>query len=248
MGLRTTRSARQPTMSPLAGGAARTGSAEARSWLPAAGVLALLVAGPLVPGCSPTLASDDDEAERIVRLLDLRPDASVADVGAGDGEWAEVLMMHLGPAGRLFVTEVEQDLVDELRETLAGDPETPGGVRVEAVLGDQERTGLPANCCDAVLLRMVYHHFEDPATMRADLRRALRPNGRLLVIDIEPQEDWRHLEGVPDRGGHGIPLDSLVQELGEDGFRVLSTHPRWNGEDDRFAVLFEAGPTTSTRP
>ncbi|MEM1206547.1 MAG: methyltransferase domain-containing protein [Acidobacteriota bacterium] len=180
-------------------------------------------------------AVDADEASEILRLLDLRPGSTVADVGAGDGEWTAGLAAAVGDRGRVWATEVTEELVEELQDVVDGD----GLQQVRVVLGDDLNTGLPEACCDAVLLRMVYHHFTDPGAMRADLRRSLKPGGRLLIIDIVPQIHWEELEGVPDRGGHGIPLEALVDEMTGDGFREVGRTVPWNDDSERYAVVFE---------
>ena len=187
----------------------------------------------LASACTPRTAGAS-EAERIAEVLALRPGLEVADVGAGDGEWAAEIARRVGPEGRVWATEVKEDELEAIRERV----EREGLGNVEVVKGDQTRTGLPEDCCDAILLRLVYHHFTDPPRMRADLQRALRPDGRLVVIDIEPQEHWRKLKGVPDRGGHGIPAEDLISELTTDGFEVVDRVEDWNGDGDRYCVVF----------
>ena len=110
--------------------------------------------------------------------------------------------------------------------------------QVTVVLGGQDSIGLSAGCCDAILLRLVYHHFEEPDAMRSDLWHALKPDGLLAIIDITPQEDWRVLPRVPDRGGHGIPTGHLIDEMLGAGFELVEEQADWNGEEDRYAVLF----------
>jgi hypothetical protein len=85
---------------------------------------------------------------------------------------------------------------------------------------------------------MVYHHFVDPAAMRASLWRALRPGGLIAVIDISPQRSWRDLPDVPDRGGHGIQPGDLVREMTSQGFEVVLREDDWNGDSDRYCVVF----------
>jgi ubiquinone/menaquinone biosynthesis C-methylase UbiE len=148
------------------------------------------------------------------------------------------LARKVGDAGHVWATEVADDELAEIRRRAEG----AGLANVTTVRGDQEHTGLPAGCCDAILLRMVYHHFEDPAAMRADLLRALRPGGRLVVVDIEPQSGWRKLPGVPERGGHGIPAEELVRELTAAGFEKVEVHERWNDDPDRYCAVFRAPP------
>jgi len=109
---------------------------------------------------------------------------------------------------------------------------------VTVVMGDQANAGLPPNCCDAILLRLVYHHFVVPEEMRGSLRQALKPGGLLAIVDISPQSSWRDLPGVPDRGGHGIPIADLIHEMTTDGFEVVSRQDEWNGDQDRYCVVF----------
>lgn len=208
------------------------------------GILVLAALAAHVVGCA-TGAADPEEADRIAEMMALRPGMRVADVGAGDGEWAVELARRVGETGQVWATEVDEEHVQEIRERVADE----GLDRVHVVRGDQTTNGLPDACCDAILLRLVYHHFTDPPRMRRDLLRALRPGGTVTVVDIEPQQHWRHLEGVPERGGHGIPAEDLVAEMAEEGFRVLRRRGDWNGEEDRYCIVFglaeEAGQADS---
>ncbi len=174
------------------------------------------------------------EAERIAEVLRLAPGSRVADVGAGDGEWSRELARRVGETGHVFATEVDEEEIAKIQERIADEKLD----NVTVVVGDQEGTGLPENCCDALLLRMVYHHFTDPAKMRASLKSALRPGGLVAVIDIVPQTSWRDLPDVPERGGHGIPPEDLVKEMTGDGFEVVARYDAWNDDEERFCVVF----------
>jgi len=180
------------------------------------------------------LARLDSEAARTIEALGLRPGLRVADVGAGNGEWAERIGREVGETGHVYATEVDRDDLQKVETRL----KDAGLKNVTIILGTQEDTGLPPGCCDAILLRMVYHHFTDPARMRASLRSALRRGAPLVVIDTEPQKNWRHLEGVPYRGGHGIKKEALVREMTADGFAVVARHEDWTGDGDRYCVVF----------
>lgn len=176
-----------------------------------------------------------DEAERIAEVLSLGPGMRVADVGAGDGEWSVELARRVGESGRVYATEVDEDDLEEIRERV----EEAALGNVTSLLGDDLDTGLPAACCDAILLRLVYHHFTDPPQMRASLRRALLPGGLIAVIDLDPQEHWRDLPGVPDRGGHGIRAEELVIDMTAAGFEVVSRFDDWDpDEPDHYCVVF----------
>jgi SAM-dependent methyltransferase len=82
--------------------------------------------------------------------------------------------------------------------------------------------GLPASCCDAIVLRRVYHHLTDPAAINVSLWRALRPGGLLAVIDIPPPF-------FSGRGGLGVPAQNVVDEVTASGFELRQLHSDWPG-------------------
>ena len=164
-----------------------------------AAVVAILSLAVSVAAVSSRARADATESQRIAAALGLHDGMSVADVGAGRGKWVEDLARRVGPTGRVFATEVERDKVDDIEKRAS----RAGFNNVTAILGDHDATGLPAGCCDAILLRLVYHHFQDPARMRASLAAAMRPGARLVIVDTAPHASWRELSGVPDVEGEG---------------------------------------------
>jgi len=149
----------------------------------------------------------------------------------------------VGSGGRVFATEVEDDKLEKVRSAVG----TSGLANVTILRGGQETTGLPDGCCDAILLRLVYHHFTDPAAMRRSLWSALKPGGRLVVIETTPQA-WRALPGVPERGGHGIPAKELLADMEGDGFAVVDRYYEWPAEGDSYCVVFRRPAKASAAP
>lgn len=174
------------------------------------------------------------EIESIVEAMELKTGSVVADVGAGEGDWAVQLARRVGTEGHVWATEVDQDEIDSIE----GKVVDASLENITVVLGSQTSSGLPASCCDAILLRMVYHHFVEPEAMRSSLFEALRPDGLIAVIDIVPQTSWRDLPEVPDRGGHGIEAADLIREMSSAGFELVSREDRWNGDEDRYCIVF----------
>lgn len=194
---------------------------------------ALLSCSILAVACSPRHADaflgEDaaDEAARIARALELRPGSVVADVGAGDGSYAIALARIVGPDGHVFATELDDDALTDIRENVA----EKGVTGVTVLKGSTGSTNLPADSCDAVVLRDVYHHLTEPAAIDASILDALRPGGRLLVIDFPPSfwlAPWTP-DGIPaDRGGHGVPMDVVLRELEAAGFERVAVEPSWS--------------------
>ncbi len=179
-------------------------------------------------------AEPGPEERRIADTLRLGAGMVAADVGAGEGKFTTVLARGVGPSGRVYATEVTQDKLDEVKARMEAD----GIENVATVLGDQQQTGLPAGCCDRILLRLVYHHFADPKAMQRSLWAALRPGGQIAVIDVPPKKSWPQVSGAVDRGGHGILPADLLAEMRAAGFEVIAHHEDWPAETDSYCIVF----------
>jgi ubiquinone/menaquinone biosynthesis C-methylase UbiE len=200
-----------------------------------AGGVALVLSG--MPYLPVVHGSDADEIEQLVDWLEIEPGMRVADLGAGDGHFALALAERVGPAGHVYATEICQECLEEMRVTVAQQDLQ----NVTVLEGAESRTNLPAACCDAVFSRNVYHHLTVPDDINADIRQALRPGGRLLVIDFEPGGPLDRI-GTPQtaerHGGHGTPTTTVIEEVTGAGFRVLRGPDPWRGR--MYGVLFEA--------
>lgn len=111
------------------------------------------------------------EMPRLRHELALKPGMSVADVGAGRGEVTVALAAEVGPSGQVFSTDIDTHALEQIRARVAAAPLQ----NVTVVQAHARDTGLPTSCCDAVVLRRVYHHLSDPESTNLDLLRALRP-------------------------------------------------------------------------
>jgi SAM-dependent methyltransferase len=166
---------------------------------------------------------------RLKEVLALKPGIVVADVGAGKGQLTRALAATVGPGGRVFATEIDPDRLEALRAMLA-EAKLANVTIVEAKSRD---SGLPAGCCDAIVLRRVYHHVTDPAETNASLLGALRPGGLLAVIDFPPPF-------FIGRGSLGVPAQSVVDEVTASGFEMLQLRTDWPGRGplETYCALF----------
>ena len=175
-----------------------------------------------------------DEIARLASLMNWKPGAVAADIGAGDGDYSFAAAEKVGAAGRVFATEIDKEKLEELRAQVQ-----KRKLRNVTVIESQERdTNLPSDCCDVIYLRRVYHHLTRPVEFDASLARALKPDGRLAIIDFPPRPGLPEVKGVPsNRGGHGIPQNVVIEELTASGLKLERVVSDW--PDDSYCVLLK---------
>ena len=167
------------------------------------------------------------ETSRLAAELSLEPTSRVADVGAGSGAYSLELASRIVTNGHVFATEIDETALERIRRAAA----KAGVQNLTVIRGGEDSTNLPPGCCDAAFLRGVYHHITRPAETDASLAAAIRPGGRLAIIDFEPSwflSTFFRVSGVPpDRGGHGVPPDVVIRELTQAGFVLLKRIDDW---------------------
>jgi SAM-dependent methyltransferase len=187
------------------------------------------------------------ELPRLRHVLALEPGMSVADVGAGRGEMTVALAAEVGPSGRVYASDIDPASLEDIRARVAA-----AGVRNVTILQARARdTGLPPGCCNAVVLRRVYHHLSDPVATNVDLLRAVRPGGVLAIIDFPPMLSWLWPwppnDPAGNRTGHGVAARLVVEEVTASGFTFVKVIEDWPGRGPlkSFCAIFrkaEAGP------
>jgi predicted methyltransferase len=170
-----------------------------------------------------------DKRREIVAALDIRPGMTVADVGAGTGAFTALFSGNVGVGGTVIAQDISPEFIRGIesrarREKLAN---------VRTVQGGAKDARLPPAGADLVFVCDSYHHFEYPQAMRASLHAALKPGGRLAVIDYEK---------IPGRSsawvmGHvRAGREAVIAEIEAAGFRQLRSHALLG---ENFFVEFE---------
>jgi len=152
-----------------------------------------------------------DQRERILAATDLRPGMSVADIGAGTGLFTLLFAKAVGPTGKVYAVDISREFVRNVERRA----NAAGFANVTGVVNSQNDVGLAPGSIDLAFICDTYHHFEKPAAMLQALHRALRPGGRLVIVDFRrisgKSSDWV-MEHV--RAGEGI----VTKEVAEAGF------------------------------
>jgi ubiquinone/menaquinone biosynthesis C-methylase UbiE len=182
------------------------------------------------------MADAEHDMPLLADVLELQPGMTVADVGAGMGAMSIVLAKRLGPSGRVLSTDIGANQLAALREAVTREQLT----NMTAIEGAPASTNLPDACCDAIFMRDVYHHITDVSALNRSLLAALKPGGRLAIIDFAPRKGSKVPDGVnPNRGGHGVTAAIVEQEVRSAGLTFDRTIASWPpGSTNFFLVLF----------
>ncbi len=130
--------------------------------------------------------ADEESPAIALELLKLQPGNVVADVGAGSGYFSWRMGRIVGPAGRVYATDIQPEMLAILRTNVLAH----GITNVVPVLGTATDPHLPTNALDLILLVDVYHECDHPYEMVQGFVRALKPGGRLALVEYRAEERW----------------------------------------------------------
>lgn len=150
--------------------------------------------------------------DEIVRAIGLRPGMAVADLGAGTGYFTSRLSRAVGATGTVYAVEPEPNLVAHLRQRA----EKERADNVVPVLASLDNPRLPAGGIDVLVVVDTFHHIDARPTYFRNVRRVLRPAGRVAVVDWQKRDTP---EGPPV--DHRLARDQVVEEMTAAGYRLV---------------------------
>jgi SAM-dependent methyltransferase len=156
----------------------------------------------------------EEQGERMLAALGLRPGMVVADVGAGTGYHSRRIARRVGPAGIVYAVDVQPGMLQEVRARATAE----GIANVRTVLAGTRALNLPPRSVDLALMVDVYHELEFPLEVLQDLVRAMKPGGRIVFVEYRA-EDAR----VPIRPLHRMSLAQVKREAAAAGLRWQRT-------------------------
>ena len=155
---------------------------------------------------------DEEEAPDVaLSVLKIAKGASVADIGAGSGFITERLSSRVGPTGKVFANDVQPQMLQILANRLARKKIT----NVTLVQGDLDDPKLPAASVDLEIMVDVYHEFSQPQAMLRHLRDALKPGGRLVLLEYRKEDPT-----IPIKPEHKMSVAEAKLEVEAEGFTL----------------------------
>ena len=153
------------------------------------------------------------QPERVVETLGVKPGDHVADVGSGGGYFTFRLARAVGPTGKVYAVDIDADMNADLTARAKGE----SLANVEVILATPDDPLLPPSAIDLVFTSNTYHHLKDRTAYFAKLKTALKPSGRVAIIDFDGRS-W-----ITSLGHHTDP-ETIKRELSAAGYRLERAH------------------------
>ncbi|HLD19263.1 MAG TPA: methyltransferase domain-containing protein [Candidatus Nanoarchaeia archaeon] len=150
--------------------------------------------------------------EEVVKKLELKPGDTVADIGAGTGYFTRLFATAVGPEGKAIGLDIEPSMVDYMKE----DARKRALKNYEALVVKPDDTGLSSRSVHVIFICNTYHHIEDRVNYLKRLSQALKPNGRIVIVDFYKKP----LPVGPQSVAHKISEEDVKKEFKKAGYRL----------------------------
>ena len=174
-------------------------------------------AWPMGVAGAPWLDRGEREAEeqptRALEIMKLAPGSVVADIGAGSGYFTERMARLVGPSGRVYATDIQKGMLDLIERRL----QQAQISNVTVILGEPSNPRLPDATIDLALMVDVYHELAAPQIVLGHIRKALKPNGRLVLLEYKGEDP-----SIPILPSHKMTVAQAKIELESEGFTLTS--------------------------
>ena len=155
----------------------------------------------------------EEMPDEVVANMTLEPTHVVADIGAGSGYFS-FRIAKLVPEGKVLAVDIQQEMLDIVEATKAKE----GVTNIEGVKGEIDNPNLPTNSIDAAIMVDAYHEFSHPFEMINGIYNALRPGGRIFLLEYRGED-----ASVPIRPLHKMTQEQVIKEMGVFGLEWTET-------------------------
>ncbi|HDM09472.1 MAG TPA: class I SAM-dependent methyltransferase [Desulfobacteraceae bacterium] len=160
-------------------------------------------------------ASSKNESERIIESLRIQEGYRIADIGSGGGYFTLKFAKKIGKTGKVYAVDSQPKYLDFIRQQA----EREGLDNIIFVLVAEDEVNLPEAALDLVFARNVFHHLTEPARYFRNLKRFLKPSGKLAIIDHKPKSGFSFVSIFR----HYTPERLILQEMEKAGYFLMES-------------------------
>lgn len=162
------------------------------------------------------------QPDRVIQTLAIQPGENIADLGAGSGYFTFRMADAAGPGGKVYAADIDAPMIDFLKKEI----EKRGYKNVETIMGDPSDPKLPEDGINLIFLCNVYHHLENQVAYFKNLKKSLRPVGRIAIIDFQDgfhSTPWEKIQNAMIEAGY--TLQAKHDYLKKQNFQVFTANP-----------------------
>jgi ubiquinone/menaquinone biosynthesis C-methylase UbiE len=155
----------------------------------------------------------------LLKAIGVKPDQTIGDIGTGVGFMLPYMIDAVGPTGRVYAEDIQDDFLEKAKAAVA----EGGWKNVTFVKGDGKDVKLPENSLDLGFILDVYHHINYPQVTMASVYKAVKPGGRLAVIDFYRSREHPRMSEERRRNHIRLDRDGFKAEIEAVGFKFDRT-------------------------
>lgn len=173
---------------------------------------------------------EKQQPDRVIAAFGVKKGEHIADIGAGTGFHAFRLAEKVGVTGKVYAVELQDELLKFMRDSM----QKKKVKNLVLVKSSESNPNLPAQSCDKILVANTYYYLQDPVKFMSQLRKAIKPEGRIAIIDLDatksPKKHIKNRRGI-------IAPEELIAEMKQAGFQFIES---FDFLDTRFFLVFRA--------
>ena len=146
----------------------------------------------------------------IIKTISLKQGQSIADIGAGGGYFSLRFAEIVGEKGRVYAVDTNQKFIEFIIKTAR----EKRLINVYPILATEDRLYLAEKSLDVIFMRNVTHHLSNRIQYFKNLKRSLKPDGKIIIIDYKPNKSFS-FSGIL---GHHVAKDTIIQEMKKAGY------------------------------
>ena len=158
------------------------------------------------------------KVDEVIAKLALKPGMIVADIGAGSGLFSRPLSKAVGPTGKIYAVDIQQDLLDVINKRAKEEKIA----NIQTVLGEFDDPKIPVRTVDLSFINDVLHHIQNRAVYLKSLGAYVKPGGRVAIIDMNSADPNTPHKGQPELL---ISREDIIKWMSDAGFKLVQEHP-----------------------
>jgi ubiquinone/menaquinone biosynthesis C-methylase UbiE len=154
----------------------------------------------------------EEDCATMVKMLKVKQGQVVCDLGAGNGFYTIWLAKLVGEKGKVLAVDIQPEMLEMLKTRA----EREKVANIDLILGTTVDPKLPEGKLDLVLVVDTYHELSNPVEVLAAVRKSLKPDGRLALVEFRLEDDT-----VPIKVLHRMSKDQIMKEFTANGFKLV---------------------------